>query len=101
MKATVEAEAPGISVDGLNWENGSSETMRRLADVLVAAADEVDRWANTMTTTPTKPDVPIADVHRRIRNILDQYPATEWTLKESLAVLGTLSASGAVNLAMI
>ena len=76
--------------------------MRRLADVLVAAADEVDRWAtNTMTTTPTEPDVPIADVHRRIRNILDQYPATEWTLKESLAVLGTLSASGAVNLAMI
>ena len=31
-----QIEAPGISVDGLNWENGSSETMRRLADVLVA-----------------------------------------------------------------
>ena len=35
----------------------------------------------TMTTTneTTTPDYRIKDVHRRIRNILDQYPATGWT----------------------
>jgi hypothetical protein len=39
------SEAPGISVDGVCWEkNLSSETARRLADLLVMAADEVDRW---------------------------------------------------------
>ena len=36
-------EAPAISVDGLFWEkNISSETARHLANVLIAAADEVE-----------------------------------------------------------
>jgi hypothetical protein len=39
-------EAPGISVDGLHWEDGiSSETARRLIDLLVTAVDEVDGWS--------------------------------------------------------
>jgi len=33
----------------------------------------------------------IEDVHHRIRNILDQYPASSWTLEESQAVLATLA----------
>jgi hypothetical protein len=38
--------APGISVDGVCWEKSlSSDTARRLADLLVMAADEVDRWS--------------------------------------------------------
>lgn len=38
------SEAPGISVDGVFWEkNLSGETARQLADLLVMAADEVDR----------------------------------------------------------
>jgi hypothetical protein len=40
-------EAPDISVEGLIWEEGiSSDTARRLADLLVMAADEIDRWAS-------------------------------------------------------
>ena len=39
-------EPPAISVDGLTWEKGiSSETARRLADLLVMVADEIDGWA--------------------------------------------------------
>ena len=35
-------DAPSISVDGLSWEEGiSSETARRVADLLVMAADEI------------------------------------------------------------
>jgi hypothetical protein len=38
-------EAPAISVEGIIWEEGlSSDTARRVADLLVMAADEVDRW---------------------------------------------------------
>lgn len=38
-------EAPLISVDGITWEDGiSSANARRLADLLVMAADEIDRW---------------------------------------------------------
>ena len=33
----------------------------------------------------------IADTHRRIRNILDAYPASDWTLAESAAVLAGLA----------
>ena len=40
-----DPEGPGISVDGVYWEkNLDSATARRLADLLVTAADEVDRW---------------------------------------------------------
>jgi hypothetical protein len=42
-----------------------------------------------MTTTTS--DHRIVDTHRRIRNILDQYPASAWTLEESQAVLSVLS----------
>lgn len=36
----------GISVSGLCWEEAiSAETARKLADLLVTAADEVERWA--------------------------------------------------------
>ncbi|MGV0778747.1 hypothetical protein [Mycolicibacterium elephantis] len=36
----------GISVSGLCWEEPlSAETARKLADLLVTAADEVERWA--------------------------------------------------------
>ena len=39
-------EAPGISVDGVFWDTAiSSDTARRLADLLVMAADEIDGWA--------------------------------------------------------
>ena len=44
----------------------------------------------TMTTT-TASDHRIVDTHRRIRNILDQYPASAWTLPESQAVLSVLA----------
>lgn len=38
--------AAGISVAGLCWEEPlSAATARKLADVLVTAADEVERWA--------------------------------------------------------
>jgi hypothetical protein len=33
----------------------------------------------------------LRDVHRRIRNILDVYPATSWDLSESQAVLAALA----------
>ena len=33
----------------------------------------------------------ICDVHRRIRNILDNCPAVSWTLDESILVLNVLS----------
>ena|GEM_PF-6872562 len=33
----------------------------------------------------------IKDVQRRIRNILITYPATDWTLEESVVVLDALS----------
>lgn len=33
----------------------------------------------------------IDDIHRRIRNILDQYPAGDWTLEESRSVLVVLA----------
>jgi hypothetical protein len=42
-----------------------------------------------MTTTAS--DHRIVDTHRRIRNILAAYPATDWTLEESQAVLSVLS----------
>jgi hypothetical protein len=42
-----------------------------------------------MTTTTS--DYRIVDTHRRIRNILDQYPASAWTVEESQAVLEALS----------
>jgi hypothetical protein len=39
-------EAPGIAVSGVHWEDAiDAETARRLADLLMTAADEVDRWA--------------------------------------------------------
>jgi hypothetical protein len=39
-------EAPGIAISGVHWEDAiDAETARRLADLLVMAADEVDRWA--------------------------------------------------------
>ena len=39
-------EAPGISVDGVFWDTAiSSDTARRLADLLVMAAEEIDGWA--------------------------------------------------------
>jgi hypothetical protein len=39
-------EAPGIAGGGVHWEDAiDAETARRLADLLVMAADEVDRWA--------------------------------------------------------
>ncbi len=41
--------------------------------------------------TTATPDGRIADAHRRIRNILDQYPASAWTLEESQAVLSVLA----------
>jgi hypothetical protein len=37
--------APGILVEGVDWENAiSSETARRL-DLIIMAADEVDGWS--------------------------------------------------------
>ena len=39
----------------------------------------------------TKSDYRIVDTHRRIRNILVAYPATEWTAEESQSVLEALS----------
>jgi hypothetical protein len=42
-----------------------------------------------MTTTTS--DHRIVDTHRRIRNILDHYPASAWTLEESQAVLSVLA----------
>jgi hypothetical protein len=39
----------------------------------------------------TTPDHRIVDTHRRIRNILNQYPASAWTAEESQAVLNTLA----------
>jgi hypothetical protein len=41
-----------------------------------------------MTTTTS--DYRIVDTHRRIRNILAAYPATDWTLEESCSVLENL-----------
>ena len=39
-------DAPGISVDGVVYDRSlTSETARRLADLLVTAADELDGWA--------------------------------------------------------
>lgn len=35
--------------------------------------------------------VQIDDIHRRIRNILLAYPATDWTLEESCSVLEALA----------
>lgn len=32
------------------------------------------------------------DIHRRMRNILKQYPADEWTVEESSGVLAALAA---------
>lgn len=42
-----------------------------------------------MTTTTS--DHRIDDIHRRIRNILAAYPATDWTLEESRSVLDAVS----------
>lgn len=37
---------PAIAVSGLSWEDGiSAETARRLADVLMQAAEQIDRWS--------------------------------------------------------
>jgi DNA repair ATPase RecN len=77
----------------------TSEAARRLADVLVTAADEVDGWVDTDERVSAVMDIvqddskpyQIADAHRRIRNILDQYPASAWTLEESQAVLSALA----------
>ena len=33
----------------------------------------------------------LGDTHRRIRNILDVYPATTWTLDESMIILDALA----------
>jgi hypothetical protein len=44
-------EAPGIAVGGVHWEDSmDGETARRLAHLLVTAADEVDRWAASSET---------------------------------------------------
>jgi hypothetical protein len=38
--------APGISVEGVDWENAiSRETARRLIDLIIMAVDEVDGWS--------------------------------------------------------
>lgn len=44
-----------------------------------------------IATEGTMPHGDIDDVHRRIRNILDHYPASDWTLEESLMVLDCMS----------
>lgn len=48
---------------------------------------ETDRCPNT-----TMHAYELKDVHRRIRNILAEYPATDWTLDESKFVLAALAA---------
>ena len=49
-------EAPAIAVGGIYWEkNLSSDTARRLADLLVMAADEVDLWASPAERTELAP----------------------------------------------
>lgn len=46
-------EPPLISVDGVTWEEGiSGETARRLPDLLVMAADEVDEWSGGIDSQP-------------------------------------------------
>jgi hypothetical protein len=65
----------------------------------VTPLEEIARM--TTTTAPTNPypnvappfraEPPIADTFRRIRNILDVYPAEDWTPEDARDVLATLS----------
>jgi hypothetical protein len=57
----------GNNPDGLTCEDGiSSETARRLADLLVTAADEIDGWTEMTTTERAKlPAIPCTPVQLR------------------------------------
>lgn len=51
------------------------------------------KWVRGLPAAPNEggTSVQIDDIHRRIRNILVAYPATEWTLEESCSVLENLA----------
>jgi hypothetical protein len=62
---------------------------RALAEALTAAADQVDGIELVTTEGDGRADQ-LRDVRRRIRNILDRFPASGWDLAESEAVLAAL-----------